>query len=116
MWGPRSTSSGQAVVEFALILPLMLLLLLGVFAVGVFEIRSLRLVHAAIEGAVAGAGSPGDPCGLALETARKVYGSAPDTSACDVQGQFIEVTLSDRINLPPPLDWLATSSQRAALR
>lgn len=103
-------------VEFALILPLLLLLILGVFAVGVFEIRSIQLTHAAIEGATAGAGNPGHSCGLAIETARKVYGSAPDDSSCDVRGQMIEVTLSDHINLPPPFDWQATTTQRAVLR
>lgn len=103
-------------VEMALILPLLLLLLLGVFAVGEFERRGLSLTHAAIEGAVAGAENPGDSCGLALETARKVYGSTPDTADCAVQGQMIEVTLSDPLNLPPPFDWRATTTQRAVLR
>ena len=51
-WAWRtSSSSAQALVEFALILPLLLSLLLGSAAVGVTILSSMELHHAAIEAA-----------------------------------------------------------------
>lgn len=49
---------GSAVVEFALVLPLMLVLLLGVVEVAVIARTEIELVHAAREGAREAAASP----------------------------------------------------------
>jgi Flp pilus assembly protein TadG len=49
---------GTAVVEFALVLPLVLVLLLGVVEVAVIARTEIQLVHAAREGAREAAASP----------------------------------------------------------
>jgi len=58
--GPQC--KGQAVVEFAIVLPLLLLLLLGMVNIGLAVQAQLVLTHAAWEGARAGAmaGASGD--------------------------------------------------------
>lgn len=50
--------SGSAVVEFALIMPLVLVLLLGVVEVAVIARSEIQLVHATREGAREAAASP----------------------------------------------------------
>jgi Flp pilus assembly protein TadG len=50
--------SGSAVVEFALVLPLILVLLLGVVEVAVIARTEIQLVHATREGAREAAASP----------------------------------------------------------
>ncbi|MDA2979893.1 MAG: TadE/TadG family type IV pilus assembly protein [Actinomycetota bacterium] len=50
--------SGSAVVEFALIMPLVLVLLLGVVEVAVIARTEIQLVHATREGAREAAASP----------------------------------------------------------
>ncbi|MGI8427139.1 MAG: TadE family type IV pilus minor pilin [Actinomycetota bacterium] len=48
---PASSERGQASVEFALVLPLVLLVLLGLLQVGVFMLEKLQVSGAAREGA-----------------------------------------------------------------
>jgi Flp pilus assembly protein TadG len=88
---------GQAMVEFALILPLMLLLILGLFQVGLAQLTATRLTHAAQQAAIAGAAEPSvsDRCDTATVTASVIYGSTPDDTQCTQPGNVITVHLTD---------------------
>ena len=115
------THSGQALVEMALVTPILLLLVTGVVAVGWLMLDLNLLNHAAQEAAVAGAMNSGDSCGVALETARKVYPYTLSSSQCSVQGQYVEVTVRHTLPLnqltpiwPSPLSLSATA--KAVLR
>lgn len=105
-------------VEFALILPLLLSLLLGSAAVGITMLRSLELHHAAIEAATAGAtSSDPDRCAVALTTATQVYGRAPSGSSCSTSATMVVVTLTDTVPWTvPPLPSSVSSTERAVLR
>jgi hypothetical protein len=109
---------GQALVEMALATPILLLLLLGILWLGMLMTWNLRLEHAAIEGAVAGASNPGDSCGVAIVAARKVYGLPLDEEVCAVQGGFLTLILTDTLTFPTPwgTEWRLSSTQQAVLR
>jgi hypothetical protein len=105
-------------IEMALMLPILLVLLLGIAWVGMAQLMSLRLEHAAAEGAIAGASNPGDSCGEAVIRARQVYGLPLDAASCQVQGQVLEVQLRDTLHFWTP--WSAdlglVRTERAVLR
>lgn len=74
--------SGSAVVEFALVLPLVLVLVLAAVEVAVVARAQLEVVHAAREGAREAAASP-DPAN-AVSVARAALGSAGTRARVDV--------------------------------
>lgn len=100
--------SGQAIVEFALVLPLLLLLMVGIFKFGVAFTNYLTLTDAARNGARQLAVDRGQatPCVDATNAANAAAGGlsggitvtelfpAPDTSTCAslVSGDEAEVT------------------------
>lgn len=109
---------GQALVEFALITPILLVLMLGGLSVGLLVLDRIVLTHAAQEAAVWGASHAGD-CSGALARVPQVLGRQPDSKVCDRFGQVIEVTLSDdRPVLAPlvPLPTSVTVTARAMVR
>lgn len=65
---------GSAVVEFALVVPLVLILVLGVLEVAVVARSEIQLVHAAREGARQSASSP--DTSLAVKAVRRALGNA----------------------------------------
>ena len=107
---------GQVIVEMALILPIFLVLILGFFWVGEVERRRLELTHAAQQGAIAGAGNPGDSCGVGQVAAATVYGHSLDV-VCDAQGGYLTLTVSDTLRLPTlwGSEWRLSATQRAVL-
>ncbi len=80
---------GQVLVEFAAVTPILLLLILGVFQVGLALLTSLELQHAAQQAAIAG------DCPTALETVSLIYGSIPDDAECAESGGILRVTVTD---------------------
>jgi Flp pilus assembly protein TadG len=88
-----SRSWGQALVEFAIILPLILLLILGSVQVGEALIVRYDLGHAVIEGADTGAGVRGVPneCKAALAALAEVYGRPTYNATCKSTKGLIEV-------------------------
>jgi hypothetical protein len=114
----RPPRKGQALVEMAMMMPILLVLILGIAWVGMAQLMALRLAHAAAEGAIAGAVNPGDSCGEAVARARQVYALPLDDATCDVTGQVIEVRLTDTLHFWTP--WAATftldRAERAVLR
>lgn len=81
-------------MEMALITPILLLLVLGVFQVGLAMLTQLELQHAAQQAAIAGAAAE-DRCEKALETVPLIYGSTPDAAECAEPPGIIRVTVTD---------------------
>jgi|ERR1051326_8618604 len=107
---------GQALVEMALVLPILLTLLLGGAAVGIALIDRMELIHAAQRGADDGADSRRRECPVALATARTVLGRSATRSSCKVTGQLVEVTLSDDLPLVVPFlnnHWTINVAERS---
>lgn len=90
---------GQALIEMALVTPILLLMITGVFAIGWLLLDVSQVNHAAQEAAVAGAMNPGDSCGVAIVTANAIYPNPLDSAECDIQGQYITVTISHLLPL-----------------
>jgi hypothetical protein len=115
----RRDRRGQALVEFAIVTPLLLAIMLGGFAIGLMLLDRMQLTHAAQEGAVAGAANSGDSCGVAISTARKIFGRSFSAEACATQGQLLELSLSHQLPIVVPgwADSVTISvTERAALR
>jgi len=110
---------GQALVEFALILPIFLMLILGGVTLGLLEIHRYELVHAAIEGASAGADVRGrSQCRIAVDTAIGVLGR-PASSSCRVLSRYLELSLSETVALPVPFlgnSWTVSVTERSSFR
>ena len=73
----------------AFVTPILLLLILGVFQVGLAMLTRLELQHAAQQAALTG------DCAKALETVPVIYGSTPDDAECDVPDGIVRVTVTD---------------------
>lgn len=82
---------GQVLVEFAIITPILLLLLLGGIAIGLLVLSRIELQHAAQEAAIGGAQKNG--CTGALGLVPQVLGHEPDDKSCRETGNVVEVTL-----------------------
>jgi len=85
---------GQALVEFALILPILLVVILGTFQVGLMLGLREQLSHAAREAAIVGC--PADA------TVASVLGRAPALVECSVSDGITVVTLTDPAALVTP--------------
>jgi len=88
--------AGQALVEFALVLPLMLLLLLGGVEVGFYLLQSNRAISGATAAAQAGAGELPDLTeaeAVALEYAER-NGADPDNVTVIAEPERITVIVT----------------------
>jgi hypothetical protein len=102
---------GQALVEFALILPLLVMLSLGGVTVGLLLLDRYELQHAATEGAIAGADSRGfsnsnpsraERCRDAVSTATRILGRRPMEASCTARGRMVELHLAENLPLLIP--------------
>lgn len=75
---------GQNLVEFALILPLLLTLVLGIINFGYFFTVHTSIVHAAREGVRYGMVHPEDTTGICDRVAGQIFMTAPDLSKIKV--------------------------------
>jgi len=112
---------GQALVEFALILPILLTLLLGGAVVGLSLVDDMRLTHAAIRGVDDGADVKARKreCPVALATAESVLGRSTTRASCRITGQLIELNLVDVLPYQVPFvpwTWTVSVVERANLR
>jgi uncharacterized iron-regulated membrane protein len=106
-------------IEFALVLPIMLVLILGVFQVGLLLLVRTELTHAAQQGALAGAADPAVPqrCDTAIATAEVIYGRAPDDAQCAQPGNVVELRLLDAVPVVSPFGpWTVDVTGRAVTR
>ena len=112
---------GSAVVEFALVLPLLLILMFGIVEVAVVARSEIQLLNAAREGARAAAASP--DVGAAAGAARSALGPEGANARISVVrpaavGSTATVTISLRHTVAAPLfggfpvDLGATASMR----
>jgi uncharacterized membrane protein len=90
--------TGQALVEMALVLPLLLFVFLGGISIGLIVLDKYELQHAATEGAIVGADSPSERCANAKEAAIRVLGRRPSSLGCNRRAGVFELTLAE--NLP----------------
>jgi Flp pilus assembly protein TadG len=92
-------------VEFAIILPIFLLLILGQIQVSIWQRADYSLLHAATQGAIAGAEEPAVPrrCDVAEDTAERVLGHAPTSSKCTAPGNLLTLELTDAIGPIAPI-------------
>jgi Flp pilus assembly protein TadG len=112
----RRSEDGQAIVEMALVTPILLLLIVGVFQVGLALLTSLQLTHAAQQGATAGANDPAVPqrCDTATTTAETVYGGALDDAQCVQPGNVVTLTITDTVPMVSPFGpWTMNVTARA---
>lgn len=113
---------GQALVEFALILPIFLMLLVGGFWVGIGLIGLGNLAHAASEGATIGAAFPGPPqrCPKAIAAARAVYPRPGVSITCTASGQLVTVVAEMDLQIAIPgvdaRSWHLKATERGAVR
>jgi len=96
--GPR----GQALVEFALVLPLMLLIILGGMSLGFVFLDRMRLEHATMEAAIAGASVEEDRCEVAEEIIAAFYRAVPDEFQCSEDEERVQINASHRLPLLIP--------------
>ncbi len=100
--GPRAFAPGdrgQATVEFALILPLLVIGALLLLQVGQVALLEIRLEHAAREGARAAAADPDTATRRALDAVAR---SAPQaTTTVRVGARWVEVRVQREIPLVP---------------
>jgi Flp pilus assembly protein TadG len=111
----RRSEDGQAIVEMALVTPILLLLIVGVFQVGLALLTSLQLTHAAQQGVTAGANDPAVPqqCATAISTAEAVYSGALDDAQC-TPGDTLSLTLTDTVPMVSPFGpWTLDVTARA---
>lgn len=87
---------GQVLVEFALILPLLLLVLLQGLQLGLIEVRTLELQFATSEAAIAGASepSPARRCDTAQTVFDEAFSRPADPVKCTAIGEDFTVQAS----------------------
>ena len=106
----------MVMIEFALVTPILLLMILGLFQMGLGLLVNMQLVHAANQGAVAGANEPAVPqrCATAIATAETVYGGELDDAQCVQPGNLVTLTLTDTVRAVSPFGpWVVNATARA---
>ena len=112
---------GSAVVEFALVVPLILILVIGIAEVAVVARTELQLIHAAREGARQAATSP--DTSTATAAVRRSLGKAGSSARISVsrpstvgQPATVRVTVRHRVAAPIiggfPVDLAASATMR----
>jgi predicted metal-binding membrane protein len=99
---PAGRSRGQALVELALVTPILLLLIIGSLALGALVLQRIQMQHAANETAVAVAQHPSG-CSVAGARVGQLLGFAPSSVACSSGGQMITVSLAHAFPVIAPL-------------
>jgi Flp pilus assembly protein TadG len=102
----RGSDRGSAIVEFAFVVPLLLVLMFGIVEVAVVARSEIQLLHAAREGARAAASSP--DAAAAAAAARSALGPQGADARISVVrpakvGSMATVTISLRHNVAAPL-------------
>ena len=93
---------GIAAVEFALIAPVLLALLVGIVVAGTTAVGHLRVQSAARDGARAGSVDPGTGCTLALGRLDAMVGATSCTTiaTCPGTNSTISVTATQTVTIP----------------
>ncbi len=94
---------GVAAVEFALVLPVLLVVLFGIVVAGLVYVDHLQLQSAARDGARAGALAPGSACSTALDRVASVGDGATscqETSTCPGADSALTLQLARQVSIP----------------
>lgn len=106
--------TAQALVEFALILPIMLGLVMATLWLALFLVYRTQLQHVAQETVIAVAF---DDCNAAAAAAAHVLGHAPDDLVCKITGNVAHLTVRESWpQLMPFLPSSLTAEARAIVR
>jgi hypothetical protein len=105
-WRVTSGERGSAVVEFALIVPLVLILAVGIIEVAVVARSEIQLIHAAREGARQAATSP--DTSKAAAAVRRALGDAGSRARISIRrpsgvGESASVRVSMRHRVAAPI-------------
>jgi Flp pilus assembly protein TadG len=100
--GSRGRSHGQSLVEFALVVPLFLLLVAGMVDFGLGLYSNITVINAAREGARLGVTSPGNTSGMEARVRSMATGLN--------QGDLTVSTTCDRPDAPPATTFHACTS------
>lgn len=109
----REQARGQALVEFAIILPVFFLLVAGMFDFGLGIYSDLTLVNAAREGARLGVIDPGNT--TAIEERVRAMASNLDASRLDIEVSCERVSGSGFTACTTPM-WLPGDATRVTVR
>jgi uncharacterized membrane protein len=85
---------GQALVEAALILPILLYVMLAGVALGLVVLHRMQLQHAAIETSIVAAH---EDCAAGLAGVADLLGYEPDAKTCELVDGSVEVMLANSI-------------------
>lgn len=99
----RHDDEGLAAVEFALLLPVLVVLLFGIVVTGLVFIGRLQVQAAAREGARAGALLSGQGCSSAREQLTEFAPSeisCSETRDCPTVGSRVEIRVVETVSIP----------------
>lgn len=99
----RSADPGLAAVEFALVLPVLVILLFGIVVAGTVYVDHLRVQSAAHDGARAGAIASGQGCSTALQRVSSIGGATASCSAptiCPGTTSSVSLRISEIVSIP----------------
>jgi len=99
----RPADPGLAAVEFALVLPVLVILLFGIVVAGTVYVDHLRVQSAAHDGARAGAIAPGQGCSTAVQRVAAIDGATVSCSApasCPGTSSTIDLTVTEVVSIP----------------
>ncbi|MGI9607209.1 MAG: TadE/TadG family type IV pilus assembly protein [Acidimicrobiales bacterium] len=99
---------GQATVEFALILPLLVLTTAFILHVGLVIAAQTKIEHAAREGARAAAVEPNRANAVARSAAQAVLGDRPAEVSVRLESTVVEVEVRTEVSLAPLLGELGS--------
>jgi Flp pilus assembly protein TadG len=88
----KDRSAGQGLVELALLIPLLLLLILGVFDLGRAFFSIITITNAAREGARYGLSYPNDTLGIQNATVNEANGSGIPVNLGDVSVDCVDMS------------------------
>lgn len=93
------TFRGQSLVEFALLLPLLMLILLGILDLGRITASYVILENAAREGARYGASNPGDSSGIIARAHSEASGTIINTTQMNVSPSCLPCTSGNALTV-----------------
>lgn len=99
----RDADPGLAAVEFALVLPVLVILLFGIVVAGTVYVDHLRVQSAAHDGARAGAISPGQGCSTAVQRVADISGASVTCSApasCPGTTSTVDLVVAETVSIP----------------
>ena len=99
----RGADPGLAAVEFALVLPVLVILLFAMVVAGTVYVDHLRVQSAAHDGARAGAISAGAGCSTAMQGVASISGATATCSSpsvCPGTNSSVDLSVTEVVSIP----------------